>query len=236
VIYLRGYLIPRTPTLTKRYFPDRVLRWFDKEPTSISVDESDEMIRIDPEQVLLNACAVTPCESGTDLCARSDFQASWRERQHTVRSRNLGSEDVLEVLAAPPGDASVEEYGDALVAGTDYQMLGQWPSSAAVIADVAAAAELAERYPSWERLHPAERARVLTSLRIFIEECPECDSPVRIEQEVVDSCCMSHDVIVSACQDCDAQLFEIEWDDELATTLDAPDGQLEVKQPSQVKT
>ncbi|WP_424006050.1 hypothetical protein [Haloferax denitrificans] len=31
-IYFRGYLVPGTPTLTKTYFPDRVLRWFDKEP------------------------------------------------------------------------------------------------------------------------------------------------------------------------------------------------------------
>ncbi|SFB75300.1 hypothetical protein SAMN05444422_101738 [Halobiforma haloterrestris] len=31
-IYLRGYLVPGTPTLTKRYFPDRVLALFDKGP------------------------------------------------------------------------------------------------------------------------------------------------------------------------------------------------------------
>ncbi len=30
-IYLRGFLIPGTPKLMKRYFPDRVLQWFDKE-------------------------------------------------------------------------------------------------------------------------------------------------------------------------------------------------------------
>lgn len=31
-IYLRGYLVPGTPELTKRYFPDEVLRLFDKHP------------------------------------------------------------------------------------------------------------------------------------------------------------------------------------------------------------
>lgn len=31
-IYVRGYLVPGTPTLTKRYFPDWVLAAFDKEP------------------------------------------------------------------------------------------------------------------------------------------------------------------------------------------------------------
>lgn len=31
-IYFRGYLVPGTPTLTKRYFPERVLAAFDKRP------------------------------------------------------------------------------------------------------------------------------------------------------------------------------------------------------------
>lgn len=31
-IYLRGYLVPGTPELTKRYLPRAVLRWFGKEP------------------------------------------------------------------------------------------------------------------------------------------------------------------------------------------------------------
>lgn len=33
-IWLRGYLVPGTPTLTKQYFPESVLRVFDKEPTA----------------------------------------------------------------------------------------------------------------------------------------------------------------------------------------------------------
>ena len=226
-IHLRGYLVPGTPTLTKRYFPDRLLRWFDKGPTSTSipVEGSDGTIRIDPEQVLLDARAVTPCEDGTDLCLRSDFQASWRERQPTIQDQHPGSEAVLDALNTPAEEVSIEEYGDALVAGTDDRMLGQWPSQATVVADIAAAAELAERYPDWERLNPTERVRVLTSLRIFIEECPECEGPVHVEQEVIESCCMSHDVVVSVCQNCDAQLFEIEWDDEFAATQDASDEQ-----------
>lgn len=34
-IYLRGYLVPGTPTLTKRYLPERVLRWFDNDTPSM---------------------------------------------------------------------------------------------------------------------------------------------------------------------------------------------------------
>ena len=37
-IWLRGYLVPGTPELTKRYFPDRVLAWFDKGPERAGPD------------------------------------------------------------------------------------------------------------------------------------------------------------------------------------------------------
>lgn len=35
LIYLRGYLIPGTPTLTKRYLPPEILRWFGKDPEPV---------------------------------------------------------------------------------------------------------------------------------------------------------------------------------------------------------
>ena len=39
-IWLRGYLVPKTPELTKRYFPEWLLAKFDKEP--MPGDERDE--------------------------------------------------------------------------------------------------------------------------------------------------------------------------------------------------
>lgn len=35
LIYLRGYLIPGTPTLTKQYLPPEILRWFGKDPEPV---------------------------------------------------------------------------------------------------------------------------------------------------------------------------------------------------------
>ena len=212
IIYLRGYLVPGTPTLTKRYFPERVLRWFDKDTTTPVTDAS---IEIDPERVLFNAGAVEPCREGTDLCLTGDFQQVWRERIHTVRSRDLDEDHLAGALGVSTTNdrITVEQHGDAFVAYTDDAILGQWSSQAAVIADVAAATELSERLSDWSDLAPAEIARVLMSLRIFIEQCPDCDGPAQVEQEVVESCCRSYDVIASACQDCDARLFEMEWDD-----------------------
>jgi len=116
---------------------------------------------------------------------------------------------------------TVDQHGEAFVAHTDDAVVGQWSSQAAAVADIAAATELSERFSDWQNLAPAEIARVLMGLRIFIEQCPDCDGPVQVEQEIVESCCRSYDVIASACQDCDARLFEMEWDDTVAD--DAPE-------------
>jgi hypothetical protein len=215
-IYLRGYLVPGTPTLTKRYFPERVLRWFDKDTTTTPT--TDETIEINPERILLDAGAVEPCREGTDFCLTADFQQAWRERIHTAHEYDLGEAHLIDALDVQTTDGriTVEQQGDAFVAYTDDAVLSQWSSQAAVIADVAAATELKERIPNWSDLVPAEIARALMSLRIFIEQCPDCDGPVQVEQEVVESCCRSYDVIASACQNCDARLFEMEWDDTVA--------------------
>jgi len=208
-IYLRGYLVPGTPQLTKRYLPDRVLRWFEKEPAPAPVHEHDDL---DPERVLLDAGTVTPCENDTDLCLTDEFRSEWHDQVRAVRKQNDPDESALrDVLGAQKEGIALEEYGDALLARTDDGAVGQWNSSAAVTADVAAANALANRYANWTNMNSAERARVLASLRIFIEQCPECGGPVRIEQEAVESCCRSYDVLLSACEECDAALFEIEW-------------------------
>ena len=219
-IYLRGYLVPGTPTLTKRYFPERVLRWFDRDTTT---PVADETVEIDPERVLLNARAVEPCREGTDLCLTADFQQAWRESIHTARTYDLGEDHLAGALDISTTDdqITVDQHGEAFVAHTDDAVVGQWSSQAATVADVAAATELNERLSDWQILAPAEIARVLMSLRVFVEQCPDCDGPVQMEQEVVESCCRSYDVIASTCQDCDARLFEMEWNDTVAD--DAPE-------------
>jgi hypothetical protein len=218
-IYLRGYLVPGTPTLTKRYFPERVLRWFDK---GSRTPMTNETVEIDPEQVLLDASAVEPCQGGTDLCLTADFQEEWRERIRTARAHDLGEDHLVDALDVSTTNdrIMVDQHGEAFIAYTNDTVIGQWSSQAAAVADVAAATELSERLSDWQNLAPAGIARVLMSLRIFIEQCPDCDGSVQVEQEVVESCCRSYDVIASACQDCDARLFEMEWED--TAVNDAP--------------
>jgi hypothetical protein len=96
-IYLRGYLVPGTPQLTKRYLPDRVLRWFEKEPAPAPVHEHDDL---DPERVLLDAGTVTPCENDTDLCLTDEFRSEWHDQVRAVRKQNDPDESACVTFSA----------------------------------------------------------------------------------------------------------------------------------------
>lgn len=211
-IYFRGYLIPGTPELTQRYFPDRVLAWFDKPPTT---DLEESSLSVNPEDVLLTASAVEPCQNESDFCLTPAFKSAWHAKISDRRDQQLDESALAQALSVPPNDDRIQfdHRGSGILARTATAAVGQWSSNAAIIADVAAATELETRYPDWNTLAPAEKARVLLSLRIFLEECPSCGGLVQVEQDVVESCCRSHDVIASVCQSCETRLFEMEWDD-----------------------
>ena len=81
-IWLRGYLVPRTPELTERYFPDWLLAKFDKAPAP--EPEPVPPGEFDPETVLLEAGVVEPCESADDLCLTDGFEADWRGRMERL--------------------------------------------------------------------------------------------------------------------------------------------------------
>ena len=213
-VYLRGYLVPGTPTLTKRYFPDSVLKLFDKhelpEPPAVEDDA-------DIEAFLLEVDAVKECRNGTDLCLTDGFREAWDDRIESLRER--GDEDdsvvaLFEGLDIDPDRVRVESYGDAYEAYIDDTRVGQWESRGAYLADIAAEAELRERHPAWHRLGFDERTEILGALRLWLERCPQCDGPVTLGEDTVESCCRSIDVIAATCEDCGARLFEAQFSPE----------------------
>ena len=212
-VYVRGYLVPGTPTLTKRYLPDQVLGWFDKRPDAGTADETAPDAGpgpVDPETVLLDAGAVTECERGNDLCLDDSFRGAWRERVAELEAEDAAREDLARVLGIDPATITVRDHGNAFVAGFDGGRLGQWESYAAFVADVAAANELRERYPVWADLPVRDRSRTLRGLRIFLDRCPNCDGPVTMDHDTVESCCRSIEVVAASCDDCGARFFESE--------------------------
>jgi hypothetical protein len=75
-----GYLVPGTPTLTKRYFPEWLLAAFDKEPPVAADKSAAEPAARNPETLLSEAGVVEPCADPGHLCLDNEFRAAWDDR------------------------------------------------------------------------------------------------------------------------------------------------------------
>jgi hypothetical protein len=217
-IALRGYLVPGTPILTKRYLPDRVLALFDNEPIPVGEDldtntdtntDTDTSANqpLDTEQVLLGAGVVEPCSDIDDLCLALGFREDWHGRMDTIVESETEREALAEALDTN-GEIEFVDHGEAFAAHVDNQSVGQWESRAAFVADLAAARELPEWIDEWETLDATDQGTLVRGLRVFVETCPSCDGPVVPSQETVESCCREHTVVAIACDACGARLFE----------------------------
>ena len=216
-IYLRGYLVPGTPELTKRYLPDWLLRRFDKGPRAQSAFVPGEF---DAGRALREAGAIVDDPDADDVALDAAFEAAWFDRMARLGG---GETDVTELAAfvdVDPERLTLTSHGDAFVARVDGRWVGQWESRAAFVADVAAARELAVRYPAWDDLPLVDRSQALGGLRICLDRCPLCDGDVEIGQDVVQSCCRTYDVVAATCTGCDARLFEAEFDADALGELD----------------
>jgi hypothetical protein len=225
-IWIRGYLVPGTPELTKRYFPDRLLAVFDEGPERSSglagTEAKDgsggtgsfDAGSFDAERVLLDGGVVEPCEEVEDLCLDEGFERAWYDRMGTVRDDETAArEELARQLDVDPGSVTFEEHGAATVARIDGARAGQWESRAALVADLAAAHELPGHVEGWESIPTRYRSQLLGGLRIFLEECPDCGGPVLAGRETVRSCCRSHEVVAASCESCGARLLELPYED-----------------------
>lgn len=225
-IWLRGYLVPGTPELTERYFPDWLLAAFDKgpeRPTGFATDAGDgrdagatgfDADSFDAERVLLDGGVVEPCEEVEDLCLDGGFERAWYDRMDAVRDDETAArEELARQLDVDPESVAFEEYGSATVAHIDGVRAGQWESHAALVADLAAARELPRRVEGWASMPTEVRSQLLGGLRIFLEECPDCGGPVLTDRETVRSCCRSHEVVAASCRECGARLLELPYEE-----------------------
>jgi hypothetical protein len=212
-IGLRGYLVPGTPELTKRYFPDWLLAAFGKEterPGSFEIDES-----VDVEAALWGANVLEEKPHG-DLGLTDAFQTEWHRRMATQRGEETGREAMAGIVGIDPAEIEFQEFGGgAFVALHGQRRLGRWESRAAFLADAAGGDLLPEYYDDWDVASPTARGQLLAGLRLFIEQCPACEGEVRFGREIVESCCRSFPVVAVTCADCNARLFEVDATDEM---------------------
>lgn len=208
-VWLRGYLVPGTPTLTKRYLPERVLAAFGKADDEVLVHPGDRGgdPDFDVEGRLLDSGALEPCR-GDDYCLTDGFRESWHAGMDAIGDG--GWDGPLSDLGIVEAGVSVElrEHAHAAVAVADGGRVGMWESRPAAVADLAAADLLADRVSDWGALAPDERVRLTGGLRVFLETCPDCGGRLAFDTETRESCCTSHEVAAVSCEACGARLFE----------------------------
>lgn len=221
VIYLRGYLVPYTPTITKRYFPDRVLRWFDDHKTSRPPTRPDHVEELDIEATLSSLGVLTECEHVDDFCLDPSFRAAWRTYIEELGESDTQVDDIRALLDLGSDSAhDIRQRGnEASVVLVDGVQIGQWESEAALLADIAADRALREWTEVWDQFHVVNRSQLLNSLRMFLEECTVCSSPLSLGQESVESCCRSFEVVAVTCDECGSRFFEVELTDDVRRHL-----------------
>lgn len=216
LIYLRGYLVPGTPRLTKRYFPRRLLRLFGKDEELHGVqsaidggqpEDPDRTPSIDAEAVLIDTGIIHDSPETGDVEMAPAFERVWEEKQPDDVSPNR--ESVQTILGE--GEYEVKTLdSEAAVAHVEGTVIGQWPSKAALESDIGSARALSESYEGWNNLDASDRAALAGSLRAVVETCPVCDARVELNEEEHESCCSTYTVVSMACVDCEDTLLEFD--------------------------
>jgi hypothetical protein len=206
LIYVRGYLIPGTPELTKRYLPSRVARLFSK-----AVDRpASNRSATDATALLVETDVVVDDPAVDDVALDPVFAAEWRDRMAAYRFDDVAVREAIGRLAGiDPDGIELTDPGFATLAWYDDERIATWESPEACLADAAASSVFPAWDPAWDDRSVQFRTEVLGALRLFLDRCPTCDGTVALSHDVVSSCCSSRDVVAAGCRDCGARLCEI---------------------------
>lgn len=238
LIYLRGYLIPKTPELTKQYLPAPILRLFGKDPypdmqsgiqttptqpqeentegqstPSREGDEGEQILvkEMDKETYFREIGVIKECEDINDLCLTEEFNTEWINKMEATDADTITSADIINTMGIddePVGEFELISDGDAYRLQREERIIGQWPSAAAMLADVTGAQVLDDWHPSWTRIDAAQKGELLNGLRLFLETCPTTGGNIVAGEEVVESCCHSYEVIAISCEETGERIFE----------------------------
>lgn len=224
LIYLRGYLVPWTPTLTRRYFPPWLLQAFGKDtPGTRRIERGEATAQGsgapgddgEADDPLVAAGVIS---RGDDPDVTPAFREEWHSRMDTVGDGAIEAG----MVAAAFGATTAERVGAASFV-VDGEASLRWGSAAALVADVAGADLLDSRLAAWAEFDRDTRRSILMGLRLCLSECPGCGGSVRVDEDLIDPCCEKpHRVAEAVCTDCGAPLADAAvLDSETETTVSA---------------
>lgn len=215
IVWLRGYIVPGTPTITKRYMPNKLLRLFGKpskelKPQIGGIGKSIKSVQINLQKILMEARAIEPCLDTDDLCLSGYFARQWDDTLDAI-GEYPDPEIVIDVFGFNFTNINFNEHGGAVSVRSGNRLIGKWPSRTALRIDIAGCQLLSSMVPDWGELTPHERSQIVAGLRIFLEKCPG-GGPVKLQEETVESCCSSHEVVSLICSESGERLLELPAD------------------------
>lgn len=198
-VWLRGYVVPGTPRLTRRYLPASVRGWFGKTPSRRPPDAADPTDRLTELGVLRpDAPRLTP---------------GYRDPWATTAGGLAGDERAIRraaaaVLSSPSTEVGLANDGDGVTLTIGGEWIGEWPSQTALVADLATELTLSDT--GWAGLERTERADLAARIRAVAAACPVCDASTSVSEDTVTSCCGPTEVVAVTCPDCSTRLAEFD--------------------------
>lgn len=163
---------------------------------------------IDLESYLLKYGVIEPNETGDDLQLTESVDTEWTDAMDPLLNEELTEAMISEKFGFDAGaNLELQRSADAYVLTKYGRSVGDWPSRAALVADLAATEVLDSRLPNWEALSPEQRGELLNALRMFLEECPGGGETVSGEA-VIESCCSAQEVVAVTCEETGERIFE----------------------------
>lgn len=212
-IYFRGYLIPGTPELTKRYLPASIRDRFDDHETdeqeweTLKKVEEHRANAVDPK-TFLNEEGVVEYREDDDDRFVDDFAAVYERKLGVYRDATTERATLAGLFDADP---DAVEFRDREYPAIEIDnRIRKWPSEAALLADVTIDAALSEWTDRWSEVPLEQRVTIRKGLRALVGSCPACGSDLTTSPETVESCCGVHQVIAVSCGDCGDRLRELD--------------------------
>ncbi|QIQ75668.1 hypothetical protein GL213_03470 [Halogeometricum borinquense] len=201
-VWQKGYLVPKTPGLTKKYLPTSFLRRFH----SGAIVSDDSTARSGGtmgspsasfEDLLTEHDVVEPCSDSADLCLTAEAEQLWRD---TLSNTNeLSSELLRKLYPIVEGEYQVSNTGGTVYVTTGDTVIAHWISESAMLADLTGASVLERLLPMWNDIPKDQKGQLLISLRPFVPQCPRSGEAVEVSEKIVESCCSYSRELVLKC-------------------------------------
>lgn len=212
LIYLRGYVVPGTPSFAPRLVAAAGLApYFEHVAADDTPDRrSDDLAEnVDPERMLgamFEAGVMTEGDDG-DLYLSDAFETAWREEMATLREVDDDALAAATAEVVPFDGVGQIKYDGVSVEGDDGVV---WLRPVHAIADVAAVRAMAR-----VGVPDSVRAPGASPLRLFLPACPACGGAVE-QTTVTDGCCGGTMSVtdtpnrrVLACEDCGVEVHDL---------------------------